>query len=290
MPTDINPPLANGAYAAIAVYNGIKIKEISGRSGTDSFGGSTAERTWKVWGTPDPLAARAALVDGPVLINEFDGKNIESLAYEASDERNAWELTASYNATTPKTGSYTISIDTTGSTVLQTYAIDQTAFPATGKTATDFGNALNVQNGIPQGIQRVIPSLKITVRAKIAKAYVTSPIAYSKLIARLTGTTNQAAAFGSEFAPGELLFLGASGDVVTEEPTLAFHFLASENVTGLTIGDIAGITKAGHQLLWFDYQPDKDPTSKRLKPMPIAAHVGTVYGPSDLDVLKIGVP
>ena len=290
MASDLNNTLANGLYTGFAFYNGIHIKEIAGRSGTDTTTGSgTAQRTWRLTGTVSPQTARTALTAGPVLIDAYDGMNIESLSYDQGPAYDSWDFTANYNATVPEVGGYTVSIDTSGGQILQTTSFAQAKFAASGMTAPDFFKSIDVQDGKPQGVQRIIPALKINVRAKIATAYVASPIAYAKLVAGITGTMNTAAMFGSEFAAGELLFAGASGDIVAEDPQLTFTFLASKNESALAVGGITGITKKGHDYLWclFDYA--KDPTTGMLVSKPRAVYVDQVYGMADHTALKIGV-
>lgn len=288
MASDLNNVLADGVYSHVAFYNGISIQEVAGREGEDTLGVRNAERTWLVRGSNDPIVCRAALDDGPVAINVYDSMNIKSISRERNGDE-GWLFTASYDNVTPEVGGYTISIDTSGGQILQTYGYAQTAFPATGQTATDYGFALDVQDGKPQGVERVIPALKYSIRAKIATEYLgASVIAYSKLVARLTGSVNDAPMFGGEFAAGELLFIGASGELIAENPQLTFNFLASENVSALTIGEITGINKKGHEFMWFDFRQAKDGTTNRNTSLARAAYVGRVYGEADLTLLEIG--
>lgn len=293
MPADLyhGPDIpSNGLYTDIARYNGISIRETAGQEGTDTTTGSaTASRTWLVKGSPNPIVCRTALIDGPVLINEYDGLFIESLSRERKGY-DKWEFTANYNSSVPDVGGYTVSIDTTGGQILQTYSYNQSKFVATGEAAPDFNGAIDVQDGKPNGVQRVIPALRLNIKAKIATAYVSSPIAYAKLLSELTGTTNNAPSFGGEFAAGELLFAGATGEVVATDPQLTFSFLASKNVTGLTIGDITGINKQGHEYLWFMFRNDKDATTSLPTSKPRAAYADRIYGPADHSLMKIGVP
>lgn len=291
MASDLNTVLANGTYDGFAMYNGIHIKEKSGRTGVDSTTGTrTGKRVWLVSNTSSPQTARTALKDGPVLIDQYDGMFRESLEYDEGPSSTSWEFTANYNANVPDIGGYTINIDTSGGSILQTTSYAQSRYAISGKTAPDYLKSIDVRDGKPQGVQRIIPALKINVRAKIAAEYISSPLAYSKLIAELTGTTNNGAMFDSEFATGELLFAGASGDVVADDPQLTFTFLASKNVTGLSIGGITGITKAGHDYMWYLFDTAKDASTGLLISKPRAAYVDRVYGQADHSLLKIGVP
>ena len=64
MATDLNDlTLANGNYNGVTIYNGVGIKEVAGRTGTERISGRSGEKTWLVWGTSDPTIARSRLED-----------------------------------------------------------------------------------------------------------------------------------------------------------------------------------------------------------------------------------
>lgn len=295
MTSGLNNTLPNGNHSHVSFYNGISIQEIAGREGTSSVdGSSSASKRYLLRGNPDPTVCRAALEDGPVPINKYDDMGLEGMDWELADNEQDWLFTCNYSQKVPDVGEFTVSIDTTGSMILQTSAYAQTAYAAPTMTAIDYGKSIDVQNGRPQGVQRVIPALKLNVRAKIATAYVTSPLTYSKMLSRLTGTLNNAALLdegsGEIFDAGELLFLGSIGEPIGENPLLTFQFLASENATGLTIGDITGITKKGHDYIWYDFIDSKDTGTNRITRTPRAAYVSEIYGAADHSQMKIGVP
>lgn len=295
MGTDLNNTKLNGRYGNHVWYNGLLIREVAGREGRDGVNGASATRTWSVQNSDDPIVCRQALNDTPeITLNRYDGLAINDLSRKI-DGPNGWLFTASYDSLTPEVAGYTVSIDTTGSQILQTNAYSQIAFPATGRTAIDYGTAIDVQNGRAQGVQRVAPAMKINVRARIATHWVGMPMVYAKLLASLTGTLNNAAIFddgasGTIFEPGELLFIGASGEVVAEDPTLTFSFLASEDASNYTIGNIPGINKPGHSYIWFDFIDEEDTLSASPTTKPRAAYVGQIYGPADHSLMKIGEP
>lgn len=281
------PGSANGAVIA---DGGISMRELPGGEGSEDIDGTAkASRRWLVTGSDDPRTCRAALLAN-VSLNIYDGMQRKSLSWTRNDFE-VFTFTVSYSTKAPSNGNVTVSIDTTGGTILQTYAYDQASFPAESQTASDFGNSIDVQDGKPQGVQRIIPALKLNVRAVIATEYLgASPFDYAVKVARLTGTYNNTPLFNGRFAAGELLFAGATGEIVSENPQLDFTFLASANQQGLTIGDIANINKLGHDYLWFSYYEDKDTTTKLRVAKPRAAYVSRVYGPADHNSLYIGVP
>ena len=107
----------------------------------------------------------------------------------------------------------------------------------------DYGDSINVDaQGNPQGVDKIIPSLKLNVRATIRQSNFSSALSYARIIADHTGKVNDEAFLG--FARGELLFLGATGDIITaNDPVLNFSFEASPNITNETIGTVTGINK-----------------------------------------------
>lgn len=306
MASDLFSPLELGGQSAnlvnnssgVYTKNGVTVREIASREGTDSAGGSVASITWQVSGSNNFAVGRQALFDlgleptitnGPI-DNIFDGLGLISLSRERIADK-IWNFTAEYKQREPEPGQYTISIDTTGGTVMQTYGYTEQRYAAGGGTAPSMNGAIDVQDGKPQGVQRVIPALGITIRAKIKSANITSAggaMAYAKLLSNLTGTVNNAV-FLNSFAAGELLFLGATGDVIDENPSLQYSFAASKNVSGMTIGNISGITKYGHDYIWFSFKKDKDAATGLPVMSPRAAYVNRVYESSNFGSLYIGV-
>ena len=69
----------------------------------------------------------------------------------------------------------------------------------------------------------------------------------------------------SRLAAGECLFLGASGSKPgADDWEITFRFAASPNRTGITVGDIAGISKKGWEYLWVRCADAEDSTAKAL--------------------------
>ena len=268
---------------------GISVRELAGRSGMDSADNNTGQRKFLVRGSSDPIACRTVLIGfaAQLSLYSYDGlglKNMEWALYPDGGPE-AWEFTLNYDYT-PEVGGCTISIDTTGATVNTQTAFSQTKFAAQGETAPEFGDSINVDSdGNPQGVSKIIPSLKITVKAKIAAAYVTSPCAYAQILYDCTGKVNDAEFLC--FAAHEVLFLGATGDLVSEDPVLNFAFEVSRNVSNYEIGGISGITKDGHDYIWFNFKQQQDSSSKLKVSVPRAAYVAEVYEEADFSSMKI---
>lgn len=273
----------------IVAPNGITIRELSGRSGMDSSDNNTAMRRWLVRGDSDPITCRVTFLSyaGVIGLYSYDGLGLKDMDWALYPDGGpeAWEFTANYDYT-PEVGNCTISLDTTGATVNTQSAFSQTKFAASGETAPDYGDSINVDaDGNPQGVSKIIPSMKITVKAKIAGVYINSPCQYARVLYECTGKVNDAAFLC--FAAGEVLFLGATGDLVSEDPVLNFAFEVSPNVTGYSIGGITGINKKGHDYIWFNFKQEQDASTGLKVATPRAAYVAEVYEEADFSTMKI---
>lgn len=188
-----------------------------------------------------------------------------------------WEITVPYGPA-PLIGSYRLGFDTTGGTVHVT---------ASRQTVGAYGTRLNgqpaaiddhkgmigvTQDGI-EGADIVVPTLKLTLQFQHDLGIITLP--QIKQLARNVGKFNTD--YFLTFAPGEVLFLGATGDEGVNTPTsITYQFACSENVSNLSIGTaITGIQKYGHDYVWIQYKDDfvnQTPVKR-----PISAYVERVY-------------
>lgn len=178
-----------------------------------------------------------------------------------------------------------VSWDSTGGTVKMSTSRGTTRYARSGQTAPDFQSAIGVRGGEPEGVDVVIPALKLVFTYKWPKSALSLP--YAKTLAGMVGTTNNATFH--TFAAGELLFLGSTGELDLTAPTeVQYHFAASANATGLSIGQIASVAKQGHQYLWVYFDDQTDIAAQRLVKRPLACYVETVYGSTDFATFGFG--
>jgi hypothetical protein len=269
--------MARGRSGRVLAISHIEIR--GSREGMDANDRSSrAELVRSVSGSDDLDELRTYL--GNVVPTAYDGLVYRSLSWEHLGKE-LWEFRATYVEPDRSdrehklaTGSYLFSFDTTGGMVTISTSQATTAFAKSGQTAPDFKNAINVADGEVKGTEIVIPVLKFSLRKRQEKAVITT--AYVKILASLTGTVNAADFQG--FAAGELLFMGASGQQGTDtDPEVTYNFAASENATGLSIGEVAGIAKKGHEYLWVVFEPVDDPAAKTTVRRPKAVYVERVY-------------
>ena len=266
----------------------IRVIEVAGsEEGFDGADAATESRTYHVFDdavpktVPSISAMRSAvLAVAPATVSSFIGVlTLDKLSREYVEEGRSWLWTAEYNYVIPES-TLTWGFDTQGGSVKVTYAPTD-KYPS---TAPNFNGGIGFSNGELQGVEKVIPALKLHARYRWPKDTVTT--AYVNSLAAMTGTINTSGWQG--YAAGELLFLGASGEIVPGKPVeIEYQFAASSNAT-LTLGSISSIAKRGHDYLWLLWEDDEDTTAKRLTKKMLAAYVAKVYSESSFTGLGIG--
>lgn len=263
----------------------IQIKEHVGQSGSLTTDSSRHVKKFDVWDRNKEATFLQLLTAVTTTIDAtYDGIGLDDLSWTEEDGTGHYWFTATYNSKAAE-ALLRISWDNTGGSVRMTASRGTTRFARPGRTAPDFKGAIGVKGGEPEGVDVVIPVLKLTFSYKWPKGVI--DLAYVKALSTMVGTTNNALWY--TFAAGELLFLGSSGEIDPTVPTdIQYHFAASQNVTGLSIGDIASITKKGHQYLWVAFEEEDDSSAKKLVTRPLSANVETVYGESNFADIGIG--
>ena len=253
------------------------------REGTQGEGAST-DLLYIIRGTDDDAEAKSALVaESPA----FYGGLIRQSTHIARIGEDVWEGTVRYGTTSPpETGQSSFSFDTGGGSQHITQGRGNSArYAAPGKTAPNFGGAIGVTQDNVEGVDIYVPVYNFSETHQIAPANVTG--AYKSTLFFLTATVNSDGFKG--FAPGEVLFLGASGTQRGQEDwEITFKFAASPNATGLVIGGITGINKKGWEYLWVRYADSEDTAAKVLVKKPISVHVEQVYPLAAFTALGIG--
>jgi len=256
--------------------------------GSDSYDGSSqATLIYFIDGTASRSSARATFL--AQLSTVHDGLVLNSVRLDRARPE-AWIGKATYvepdKADKQKldTGDYRISFDTTGGTAHVTTANAQTAYGADPPDHIVDNKVVNVtEDNKVQGVDVPIPALKFSVTYRQPTATITQ--AYIVTLARMVGKVNDGTFYG--FAAGEVLFLGAKGQQGTNtDPEITYDFLASENVTGLQIGDITGIAKKGHEYLWCMWRDAVD--ENEMVPFARNVFVAELHDEADFDNLGIG--
>lgn len=251
----------------------IRIREIAGMSGDEGSDEASATLVYDVKkAASDTMAAvRAAIVaDTPTT---FDGLERTKFSWREEEENLRLIVSITYSAKLPES-TLRRAFDATGGTVRVFNSLATATFARSGRTAPDFHGLIGIRDGDPEGVDKVVPALKLIYTYKWPANTITN--SYIKALAAMAGMCNSATY--DTYSAGELLFLGGSGEVVPNVPTtVSYTFAASADVTGLTIADLASITKGGHDYLWIAYEEEADASAKKKIRRPLSAYVERIY-------------
>lgn len=195
-----------------------------------------------------------------------------------------------------------MSFDTTGGTEKVTQAWTDSADPDAyvGGYADNIGNedsapkthgAINVSGDTVQGVDITVPAFQFTETWGIpSRVLLTKSDAgeaeYIRTLYDMTGKVNSKK--WRVFEPGEVLFLGARGELSRSQSMvqITYSFSARVNREDFFVGDIKVSTKAGWDYMWIEYETAAD--TERLFKRPKYVYVDRVYERRDFAVLGIG--
>jgi hypothetical protein len=195
-----------------------------------------------------------------------------SYQVEERVDATTWKASVSYEKPEfdPEAPEPVITFDTSGGTQHITQSISTRA--SYGNNPPDFKGAIGFDGEQVQGVDITVPVFNFSE----THYRETVDASYFGVLFRLTGKVNSDAFRG--FDPGECLFLGATGSKRGDGAwEISYKFAASENKTGLTVGDIGGIDKPGWDYLWIRYANDVDGAANALVKKPVAVYVEQVY-------------
>jgi len=257
---------------------------------------ATVEMVYILTGTSDDLSAKTLIENSTA--QTYNGLvrqsiNLEPEWVDTAHTDGRWIATIRYGVRPPpEVGESTFSFDTAGGTQHITQSISTVQkYAPPGKTAPDFKGAIGVTHDNVEGVDITVPVFNFSIRRRVAIADWNA--AYVGALYALTGKVNSGSFSVTirgntySFAPGECLFLGASGDEssASEFVEVNYRFAASPNRTGITVGDIGGISKKGWEYLWVRYADSEDAAAKAIVKKPIAAYVEKVYEDGNFAVL-----
>ena len=190
---------------------------------------------------------------------------------------------------------WSIQFDTGGGSTHISASLDTPGkYYAAGVTAYDTQGAIGITKDAVEGVDIKSPVFSFTITRNIDNADMTA--AYLLDLFNLTGRTNDATyqfyvqGLTFTFGPRELLFEGATAGTknTDDQWQLTYKFSASPSVTGLAVGPITGIDKAGWEYLWVHFTEDTD--AGRLIKKPVAVFVEQVYPDGDFNDLQFPAP
>ena len=258
-----------------------------------TYSAESAETLWTIRGTTSEATAIATLaLAAPTT---FNGMLPGTLRVKETDRNDVWIGTVPYKPAGKKpkepatTGDDGFSLRTTGGRQHITNSIATTASYAAAGTAPDYKNLIGVTDKSVDGVDVVVPSFTFSQKYYVSNVNFTS--AFILTLFNQTGTMNNAvwtAYFRNasiEFPTGTVLFLGAEINERGDDVEVVQQFTATQDQTGLSVGEISAIAKNGQDYLWIHYETKEDGIAKRLVKQPTAVYVEQVYQESDFDEL-----
>jgi hypothetical protein len=248
---------------------------------------SSAEIQYIVSQAADEAEVKSAAADDiPETYSDMPRKSIE-----VAERVNAttWKVVAryetpDYNPVDPPEPVF--SFDTGGGTQHITQSLETVS--RHGSAASDeLGGAIGFDGENVEGVDITVPVFNFSETHYKSAASVSQ--SYRVAIFHTTGTVNSSSF--RDYAAGEVLFLGASGSRRGDDPgddwEITFKFAAQPNRTGITVGDISGISKKGWEYMWVEYAADVDSSVHRHIKKPVAVYIEKVYDDGDFDDLDI---
>jgi hypothetical protein len=225
----------------------------------------------------DSIVLAYALSATPLVVYSSLGAVYRGNVQVEPDGHKQYVVTVPYGTTKNQTGSASFRFDTTGATINIKAAKEHIdSYPAGAPTDPHKGSIGVTAKGDVEGAEIVVPALKLTYNFKHPAGVITED--HARALAGVTGMTNLNPFRG--FEAGELLYIGSTGEDGSEtEASVDYVFVASQNVTGLTIGDITGIAKEGHHYLWIEFKNEVEAGQPAVQPSRV--HIDRVYDPVD---------
>lgn len=236
-------------------------------------------------GTITPEAAFAAANSYAKANKDFDGLHAKSLQLQEEDEgaRRVYRFSIKYTVDGDLGGEDsqsqivygTLRFSTKGgsSHINNSISTSSKYTPRNGDPAPSFHGLINVQNGIPAGVDIQTPVLHIDVTCKLPTSLITPQ--WLATFYSLTGKVNSNALWS--FPAHTLLFRGLDGNtdgVGTCSLTFSFDFQpnVSEEVDPFDV-----ITKNGWEYVWVYSELKTDTSSNSTIPQPVGLYVEQVY-------------
>ena len=225
---------------------------------------------YKITHTIDPDEVISLLMAEAPTSWSLTGHVLANVTYEFDvEDHMVWNGIVNYSKksrekTPLEEGQSSYNFETSGGTVHMNRSLETISkYPAPGVTAPEFYGLIGWNDGQADGVDVVSPVFNFSETHVLPASTVNN--GYKLALYRATGKVNAGAFKG--LAAGEVLFLGASGTSRGDDAwEINYRFAASENITGLTIGDITGVAKKGWEYLWVYFEDDVSESTLIKKP------------------------
>ena len=247
------------------------VHEIIGSGGsTQTPRNGEFQKKYRITGTRNEADVRTAVQNtAPAMI---EGLPLGQITVSAVDWK-VWDATCTYTYTELERLASTWSFNANNATThinhslatVRTYALQP------NRAAPNFENAINVTKDDVQGVDVMVPQMNLTETHKYSPLAVNTQ--FLKTINNYTGHVNAGTFRG--FAPGEVLFTGASGSFNDTLVSITYNFQVGSNITLSVAG--TPVQKGAFQYLWVYYEDEEDEDSETIVKKPVSAYVERIY-------------
>ncbi len=237
----------------------------------------SAQTAWIVMGATDYASARAAL--DVVLPTTFTFPSsrvayLDSVNCTEIRDDEFFAFAIGYRAQpmpAPNDEEYSFDVSAPSERVFQSLAT--VSFNPSGKTAPNFGGAIGVADGQPQGHDILAPYSTFSITKNWPRAVITD--AYQVGVEALIGGVSSGL-FRSR-PVGTVRFLGCRGQRSGDKFPISYEFGFRPNVSGLTIDGITVTAANGWDIIDPYYEQYADVTAKKLTYRPRCVYVHRVH-------------
>lgn len=239
---------------------------------------ATAEREWLVVDAAsytDAFNTLDAVIPGTVTLPTGRVVAISSFeALEQQDAEAAIRFRVSYSSQPrPEINETEFEFDVSAPTSRVYQGLAVTAFAPSGKTAPNFGGAIGVADGIPQGAEPLDPFSTFAITKHWAVSAVTQ--SYQLTIESLIGAVSNATFNGR--AAGTVRFLGCRGRRQDDKFPISYQFGFRPNVASFAIDGITVTSANGWDIIDPYYEALADTSAKKLVRRARAVYVHRIH-------------
>lgn len=250
--------------------------ELLGRQINDEESPS-AETRWQVVGATsyaNAYAALAAVIPTSFTFPSSRVAFLNGLFAEELLEDEVWNFRATYAAQEAPTfddEEYSFDVSAPSDRIYQ--SLQTTAFNPAGKSTPNFGGAIGLADGQPQGAQPLTPFSTFAVTKHWPVAAVTQ--AYQLVIESLIGSVSSTTFNGR--AAGTVRFLGCSGRRSGDKFPISYEFGFRPNVSAFTVDQITVTSANGWDIIDPFYEWQSDTTAKKPVRRPRTVFVHRIH-------------
>lgn len=136
-----------------------------------------------------------------------------------------------------------------------------------------------------EGVEIIYPVSRFSETHFMTKSKVSA--SYKRKVAELVGKINSSSFKG--YSKGQVLFMGCTGSRTGKEKwQITFNFAVSTKQTGISIGDVSGISKDPWEVIWCQYEEGENSKQDQVIKKVKAVHVEQVYEEASFSGLGIG--